>query len=353
MSERRVSSPSTTNALRAELSAICKSHLISENGLREIIERHGCAPNQPDIQSSDFFCEACYNEKVTDGIIRYLLEYFPGAASATVAYGQTPLHILCRNKNATLEITHRLIDEFPDALRQQDYNDELPLHDLCQNVNLDDTVALVILNLFVAKCPESVRHANYDGDLPIHLACSWGEKSPEFCRILIEAYPESVRSANDRGLLPFHWACFCGTVATAEYLYKIYPAAINMADERGFYPINYAVDGIDNDPETAIGMVRLLLDCYGSSLCQVSSIVSMLSCKKNLDDAAALEILKLLVEKCPESVRHADSDGDLPIHLACGLGGKSPEFCRTLIEAYPGSEQYANEGGALPFQRAC
>ena len=58
----------------------------------------------------------------------------------------------------------------------------------------------------------------------------------------------------------------------------------------------------------------------------------------------------LFLEKCPESesVRQADSDSDsygvLPLHLACGLGGKSPEFCRTLIEAYLGSERYDKKG---------
>ena len=82
--------------LLAELFAHCASDSLSEDGLREIIERHGCAPNNPDIRKYDFFRKACQNERVTDGIIRCLLEYFPGAAS--VINQQTPLHILCRNK---------------------------------------------------------------------------------------------------------------------------------------------------------------------------------------------------------------------------------------------------------------
>jgi hypothetical protein len=45
----------------------------------------------------------CHNEKVTDGIIRYLLNVFPAAAIATDENkGCTPLHYACYNKNITL-----------------------------------------------------------------------------------------------------------------------------------------------------------------------------------------------------------------------------------------------------------
>jgi len=74
---------------------------------------------------------------------------------------------------------------------------------------------------------------------------------------------------------------------------------------------------------------------------------------EELDERAALDILKLLLEKCPEAVRHEnDNKGFLPIHLACNRG-KSPEFCRVLIEEYPGSERCADHKGELPFHCAC
>eukprot|EP00985_Skeletonema_marinoi_P018455 scaffold10306_cov75-Skeletonema_marinoi.AAC.16 len=73
--------------------------------------------------------------------------------------------------------------------------------------------------------------------------------------------------------------------------------------------------------------------------------------------SAALEILKLLILKCPEAARHANNDGSLPIHHAAWGGkggwGRSPEFCRVLIEAYPGSERIVNHRGKLPLHKAC
>jgi ankyrin repeat protein len=72
---------------------------------------------------------------------------------------------------------------------------------------------------------------------------------------------------------------------------------------------------------------------------------------ENVDEKIAMDILKLLIEKCPEAVRHADNNGFLPIHAACGR--QSPEFCRVLIEAYPGSERIADAIGTLPLHYAC
>ena len=151
---RRKNKGQSMRDLLAELSSHCQSDSLSEDGLREIIERHECAPNNKDIQRYDFFCRACRNERVTAGIIRCLFEYFPDAASATDVDGRTPLHLVCGNKNVTLEIVRLLIDAFPSSLHQEDNDCWMPLHYLCRNKNPDDAAALEILKLLVEKCSE-------------------------------------------------------------------------------------------------------------------------------------------------------------------------------------------------------
>ena len=88
-------SDNNTHLLLTELSDFCKSDSLSEGGLREIIQRHNWTPNREIIERHDapdnddpsinddhaFFLEVCRNEKVTEGILRYLLENFPGAAT--------------------------------------------------------------------------------------------------------------------------------------------------------------------------------------------------------------------------------------------------------------------------------
>ncbi|KAK1734111.1 ankyrin repeat domain-containing protein [Skeletonema marinoi] len=70
-----------------------------------------------------------------------------------------------------------------------------------------------------------------------------------------------------------------------------------------------------------------------------------------VDDAAALEILKVLIERHPEAIRHAENGGELPIHLAAKT--LTPEFCRVLIEAYPRSVRMRDATDAMPLHYAC
>ena len=223
MSGRGNNSQSYNAALLKDLTEFCRSDSLSEGGLHEIIERHGCAPNNND-PSNDyaFFHQACDNERLTEGILRYLLECFPNAVRDTDEGGHLPLHYICRNKNVTLGMVQLLIDAYPDSLRHENNYGGLPLHYLCGNENPDEKVKVEILKLLIERYPESVRHVARFGILPIHFAAAI--QSPEFCRILIEAYPGSERMTTyNRVVLPLHLACVCNTVATAEYLYKLYP----------------------------------------------------------------------------------------------------------------------------------
>ena len=170
-------------ALSRELSEFCMSYSLSEEGLRELIERHRWEPqNNLNISNYDFFLEACQNENANEGIIRCLLEYFPAAISATDDEGHSPLHLACWNENITLDIVQLLIDAAPNSVRTEDNDSLMPLHHFCWNNDVDEITAMEILKLLVEKCHESVRRASWNGDRPIHYAAM--TRSPEFCRVL-------------------------------------------------------------------------------------------------------------------------------------------------------------------------
>mmetsp|Transcript_14690 Transcript_14690/g.30138 ORF Transcript_14690/g.30138 Transcript_14690/m.30138 type:complete len:179 (+) Transcript_14690:98-634(+) len=154
--------------LSDELFSHClSSDSISEDGLREIIERH----SNSNISNYQFFHAACFNVRVTEGIIRYLLEYFPDAASAIDENGQLrPLHFACINPNVTPNIVQLLIDAAPISVRSEDNIGRLPLHCLCSNNKVDEIAELEILKLLMQKFPEAIRHADNKGYLPIHRA---------------------------------------------------------------------------------------------------------------------------------------------------------------------------------------
>ncbi len=369
-------------ALMNELNRYCSSASLSEEGLSEIIERHGLTPNNDNalINNYYFFLRACCNERVNEGVIRCLLEYFPdaashtdgdgttplhyacnnknmtrgiievlidaaptsvrnvdyrrqmplhllcfgsmeetaasirclveyfpAAASATDIAGQTPLHVACRNPNPsmTLGVIQLLIDAAPDSLRSVNSQGEMPLHVLCATKSINETEAVEIMKLLIERNPDAVRHGRHC--LPIHIAAR--SKSPEFCRLLIEAYPESVQMTGARGYLPLHWACKFNTFATVEYLCTLYPDAINHADTDGFYPIHdviyYMSEGVNT--ESAIEIVRYLLDCDPNVTLQKIQGKSLLhfACQWNYDDSnieTGIEVIKAIYDAHPEAI---------------------------------------------------
>eukprot|EP00985_Skeletonema_marinoi_P013556 scaffold6746_cov73-Skeletonema_marinoi.AAC.4 len=106
-----------------------------------------------------------------------------------------------------------------------------------------------------------------------------------------------------------------------------------------------------------VNIIQLLVDAAPASVRSVTNKGRMplhsLCMNTELDGIAELEILELLIMKCPEAIRHANNNGCLPIHCAGGSGGRSPEFCSNLIEAYPGSERVTDANGLLPLHWAC
>eukprot|EP00985_Skeletonema_marinoi_P006702 scaffold2911_cov73-Skeletonema_marinoi.AAC.3 len=106
-----------------------------------------------------------------------------------------------------------------------------------------------------------------------------------------------------------------------------------------------------------VNIIQLLIDAAPASVRSVNNQGRMpLHClcgskAIKANEADELEVLKLLIGKHPEAVRRATSNnGCLPIHIA----GKwrSLEFCRVLIESYPGSERISNVEGKLPLYYA-
>ena len=393
--------------LSDELLGFCQSGALSEEGLREIIERHGLVANNILISDYKFFFQACRNEKVTEEMIQCLLEYFPGAATATGQRGRSPLHYACKNKNATLGIIQILIDAAPDSVRSLMRCGWMPLHILCRNRELNEETAIQILKFLLEKQPDAVRHADNDGDpgvLPIHLASIWG-KSPEFCRLLIEAYPGSEQISNADGCTPLHYACSRGSLFTVKYLYKLYPAAIDRACTGGHYPIHYAIQGILNsaafrgnerdNPATAVDIVQFLLNCDPNVKLQKSSRGDSLfhfACRHHYDDSnieTAIQIIKVLYDSYPEAIedliityivylnqhpqvqafiikelvyaRQArdhrlmtapDDHGRLPLHLALQNNATLGSI-KLLVKGNPHAAHSPDNSSLLPLHIAC
>ncbi|KAK1734171.1 hypothetical protein QTG54_015174 [Skeletonema marinoi] len=386
---------SAESLLTSELFDFCSSDSLSEDGLREIIERYGLNDDRHG-SDYDFFLEVCANERVTEGIIQCLLEYFPAAASTINDNGLVPLHLVCNNKNVTLNIVQLLIDAAPDSVRKEIGDGWMPLHCLCRNVDVDKTIAIEILRLLIEKCPEAIRHAENDGFLPIHMGAYYSD--PQFCRVLIEAYPgsESERTRDNSGALPFHFACTSNTVATVEYLYKLYPDAINHATAQGIYPIHYAIIGLRHreNPIAAVDIVQFLLGCDPTvKLQKFRGLQSLLhvACKREYTDSniqAGIQVIKVVYDAHPEAIEEnefaseiqryhqqvqafinaqlvysrqakdhrlmmtPDGNGQLPLHTALQNNVRLGSI-KLLVKGNPSAIRNFDNSGVIPLHMAC
>ena len=404
------SSQSNAASVTSELRQWSKSDDISEEGLHQIIRRHKSATNNLHVSDYQFFHAACRNNKVTEGIIRYLLECFPAAVNeADDRDGRLPLHYACKNNNVSLGIIELLIDKAPDSVRHEDnYGRCLPLHLLCDNNHLDEAAALRVVRLLLEKYPESIRQRWY-GSLPIHIA-AMAFKSPEFCRVLIEAYPGSERIADILGMMPLHHACINNAVETVEYLYKLYPDAIHRAapdDVGNNYPIHVAFKSVIHtrrgaNPGAAADIVKFLLDCDPRvKLQNVAGTVPMLALATLLDYndtniGAAMEIIEAIYDARPEAFEHRhfndphvrnprlqpfvlhpevrtfindllvyflqakdehvmtapDENGRLPLHKALQNSVRLGSI-KLLVKGNPHAVRAPDNDGALPLHVAC
>ncbi len=399
------SDQSAAKLLSKELVEHCKAWRISEECLREIIERHGLTANIR-IRKYDFFYEACRNRRVTVGIIRCLLEYFPDAATAD-EIGWTPLHYACGNRSVTKGIIKVLFEASPDSVRRTNVMGMMPLHCLCANQKVDEETAIQILKLLIEKYPEAVRHVdNNYGRLPIHIASRW--RSPEFYRVLIEAYPGSERVPDvSDGRLPLHHVCLNGrwSLKTVELLYRRYPDAIDHAACGGRrHPIHEAVLGMRqrDKPAAAVKIVQFLLDCdHSQALIEIrGKSLLYFACRErrefefhNLNMEAAIQMIKIIFDAHPEAIednriestiqRHRlryhlqpihsfingelvyarqakdhllmttpDDNGRLPLHLALQNNVRLGSI-KLLVKGNPQALQSNDNNGALPLHVAC
>ena len=297
----------TNKSLAKELLEFCRSDSLSQDGLCEIIARHGWTTNNDSNGINyAFFIMACKNKAFDVGSLQCLLEYFPDAINTTNDKGWTPFHAACHNKNASLGIIQQLMNAAPRTFQSATIGGHTPLHILCCNHDVDENTAINIVKLLLEKCPESFHQADNKGNYPIHYASS--NKSPELCSIVLNAHPGSERIRNDSGAYPLYLACIENTLDTVEYLYKLYPDAINQRTNN-FYPIHGAIVGLEqrNRPGDVVEIVKFLLDCDPKVKLQKYGEQSLLrgACGRKYTDAnidAGMRIIETIYDAHPEAI---------------------------------------------------
>ena len=267
-----------------------------------------------------------HNENIggmTD-VLHYLAaELNPDSLKLKDCNGECSLHIACKNKHITVESIRILLEACLELARQQTWHGDLPIHSLCETKGIDDSVSRSILNLLLEAYPDSAMQAETEyGELPLYRAVT--NKSPAFCKILVDAYPESVKMGGRINKLPIHYACSKGCIDTVEYLFGLYPESLHIRiNTSGYLPIHKAA----NNGENAAEIIKFILshdpECLSKPI--VSGHVRRGGGTQENNGGLPLHIVcsyrddsnktELIYDLYPEAILIRNGDQQLPIDI--------------------------------------
>lgn len=166
--------------------------------------------------------------------------------------------------------------------------------------------------------PDGLKEPDFDGDIPLFLTLQ-----RPYClnramtELLIEAWPESTRFTNDDGDLLIHKVSSLDSqndlnldFASAKYLIETWPESLLVQNRQGKLPLHLLLEKVATEGESG-------------------------SRKRKRDDAVnrQLEMVRLFVSKCRESVEVVDEDGNIPLITACKNDAMSLDVIDFLTRA--------------------
>lgn len=211
-----------------------------------------------------------------DGLLPLLLEHDPEIARMRTTGGGILLHEACKQQNDA-QFVEMLLELNPDTICATDGLDGcLPLY---WSAGGKGTVSLEIFHLLLHRFPDAVTHRSITGKLPLHHALE-SNAPAEIVLTLLEIYPDgaSVRPLGLFAMLPLAIACKNQLpFEVVNRLVQLCPEALHSLDFKRLLPLHHA-------------------------LCSSS---------------ASLEVVRLLIDTYPMSMRAYDDMGRAPIHVAC------------------------------------
>ena len=256
--------------------------------------------------------------------LKSILEANPYVVRETDAASSdwTLLHYAAQRRS--VEFCKLLIEQNDAALMTPNIMGSLPFHISCIYKNIE--TAKYLFQMF----PESIDIADSMGNYPIHCLLSFGEgKKMELTQFLIERNAGALTKSGARGCLPLHIACIFDELEVVKVIFNAYPEAIYEKNDDGKTPSQILL----TSPLLDTQLRYIHLDEYEN-----------LPIHRGLQNGdILLGTIKLIHKANPERIRAADSQGRLPVHIACDSG--QFDIVKFLIETDGDSiERYDTEG---------
>jgi ankyrin repeat protein len=314
--------------------------------------------------------------KGSETVVRLLVEHRPDSVREACNDGYLPLHEAARE--GKVDVVRYLVSQSPDTVRIATNKGWLPIHLALQFRPWDENSrqgAMDGVQLLLDAFPESVGIATSEGYLPLHVAAGLGEcerdslsddvvedqrqMAPQFehdlVQLLVGRAPASVGEYSKEGELPVHCA-ICGGKSwpAIRYLFESFPEAEEGVPEstqyktkKGTPVLHLAIDWAMSRLELVQSLVEYRrhfledTDASGGTPLHYAAFVGHLS-----------DFWRYLVAQRPQSLRQANLEGCLPLHLYLTQMLVDREDAQFLVEADPGALQVANNMGNLPIHAA-
>jgi ankyrin repeat protein len=233
-------------------------------------------------------------------------------------YGWTPLH--WASTKGHVHVAKELLEHGAD-IEATNNDGSTPLHWAC----LMDHVA--VGNELLSR-GANIEAKSDDGGTPLHFACARGHL-PVVKALLSGG--ANILAANDYGDLPIHKAVKSRKSEVSKYLLQMFYATTRHL------PLHELLKDLTwiGDPNSS-GAPPLRFSLHRNVL--------------GMDDV--VEILEYLFDRDPAVLRSRDSDGSVPLHVACRRGA-SFAIVQSLVNLDKATVKKVTPQGDLPLFLAC
>eukprot|EP00984_Skeletonema_dohrnii_P023212 scaffold12285_cov109-Skeletonema_dohrnii-CCMP3373.AAC.2 len=304
---------------------------------------------------------------VASAVLKLLLDKCPEDVRRLRIKGWPILH---KAASATIpraaEICRLLVQVLPELVLEY-HKDGQPLHIACFNGNLP------VMKCILEMCPDAIHGVSGHGFFPIDYAIVALTKYPNAAvnatEYLLKVYPnvasqhsgcrrQSPSVASQRSkCFPLFLACMAtkesnvvAGLKTIKSLYDAYPEAI-VTDEESFRQAIDTSRFVDAAQDFLIKQVDYAAQASDLQLVITRDEDGMLPLHRALLTLAPLGSIKLLAQADPATLQIPDSNGSLPLHIACKHC--DPTIVKYLVDLDMRSLLVADHNGDTPLHCAC
>jgi len=205
----------------------------------------------------------------------------------------------------------------------------------------------------VDKYPALCKEKGYCDELPLHEAVEF-EASFDILECLVTCYPEALVAQDVVGFTPLHRysadsACD-GVFQLAVFELLISTEAAHTRDMHGMFPLHHYCQGTH---VLDLQVVRLLVEAHPESVKEVNDAGNTpLHYAVFFRGEADIPAIQYLIQRYPEAVTVNNYNGLMPLHKVCCYASiNSLPVIRFLIEEYPTTASMIDDDGRTPLSK--